>query len=344
MEPNTQIVKASQSKEVEFVPIGSRDPIKLSVAIVKNFIAQKTRSGAEASDADCMKFVMLCKVRGLDPWQGDAYLQGYDSSNGPTFTLITAHQAFLKRAEINKSFDGMQSGVVCIDEDGNLVEYEGDLVLQGHTLIGGWARVHKKDLKFPVYKRLKLSTFNSDRSRWKVDPAGMIVKCTEADALRTAFPTSLGGLYIDAEVQSVIDITPAGDVPQAPKRKSLPKFDAKPAAVVEEAAQQEPEQSGTAYDTGATPEPTPEPRKMSGCISSLSKSIINAGFTFEDLIEVLSKHPKYTARIAEIKQWTDITDDEAKEIIGIVDVSNGQLKLKAPRRQAAPAPTTEGQL
>jgi len=200
MEPNTQIVKSASSKEVEFVPVGSRDPIKLSVAIVRNFIAQKTRSGAEASDADCMKFVMLCKVRGLDPWQGDAYLQGYDSSNGPTFTLITAHQAFLKRAEINKSFDGMQSGVVCTDEDGNLLEYEGDLVLQGHTLVGGWARVFFKNRSRPMFKRLKLASYDKGFSRWKVDPAGMIVKCAEADALRSAFPNTLGGMYLEAEL------------------------------------------------------------------------------------------------------------------------------------------------
>lgn len=215
-ETTTEIVTTSDSKAVEYTPLGSRDPIKLSTQLVRKFLAQKTKNGVEASDVECMKFVMLCKVRGLDPWQGDAYLLGYDGKDGPQFTLITAHQAFLKRAEINDKFDGMSSGVVCLDQNGQLLEYEGDLVLEDHTLIGGWARVLIKDRKLPIYKRLKLSTFNTGRSRWAADPAGMIVKCAEADALRSAFPTSLGGMYMAEETQSVIDIQ------SAPQRSSVP--------------------------------------------------------------------------------------------------------------------------
>jgi hypothetical protein len=52
----------------------------------------------------------------------------------------------------------------------------------------------------PVYKRLKLSTFNKGFGRWNVDPAGMIVKCAEADGLRSAFPNSLGGMYLEDEM------------------------------------------------------------------------------------------------------------------------------------------------
>lgn len=146
------------------------------------------------------------------------------------------------------------------------------------------------------------------------------------------------------EEADVIEVEEAQELaPQPPKRKSLPRFDAKPSV---EAAQPPEEQAPpeVVYDPNTASAPATQPANMSGCISSLSKSTIKAGFTFEDLMEVLAGHPKYATRVTEIKQWTDITDDEAKEIIGIVDVSNGQLKLKAPRRQAAPAPTTEGQL
>ena len=97
-----------QELSVEYFPLNSSDKIKLTSAIVRKFVASKTRSGAEASDVDCMKFMALCKARALNPFEGDAYLQGYDSKDGPKFTLITAHQAFLKRAESNPDFDGME--------------------------------------------------------------------------------------------------------------------------------------------------------------------------------------------------------------------------------------------
>ena len=184
---------------IEYTPFGSNDKIKLTAGIVRRFVASKTASGQEASDTDCMKFMALCKARGLNPFEGDAFLQGYDSKDGPKFSLITAHQAFLKRAESNAEFDGMESGVV-VSRGGNIVEYEGDMVLDGDTLIGGWSRVFRRDRSKPTYRRLNLKTFNTGRSRWEKDPAGMIVKCAEADGLRSAFPNSCGGMYMQGEI------------------------------------------------------------------------------------------------------------------------------------------------
>ncbi len=217
--------RQQNKNEVEYVPFGSTEKIKLSVAIIQNYIAVPTRSGKTCSERDAMKFLMLCRSRALNPFEGDAYLVGYDSQDGPSFSLITAHQAFLKRAEPHPEFDGMESGVIISpalacpmcsanggrEVSGNWVmcssckgvgqtdEIEGDLIPEGHTLIGGWAKVHFKQRKVATKRRLALRTFDSQRSRWKSDPAGMIVKCAEADALRSSFPTKLGGLYLKEE-------------------------------------------------------------------------------------------------------------------------------------------------
>lgn len=212
--PTTAVTVAPKPEyAVEYCPAGSNDKIKLSASIVRRFVASKTRSGAEASDVDCMKFIALCKARALNPFEGDAYLQGYDSKDGPKFTLITAHQAFLKRAESNDQFDGMESGVVVRRGD-EITEYEGDMVIDGDVLIGGWARVHRRDRSKPTYRRLNLKTFNTNMSRWEKDPAGMIVKCAEADALRSAFPNSCGGMYLKSEL-------PEDAVAPAPKRGAV---------------------------------------------------------------------------------------------------------------------------
>jgi hypothetical protein len=51
-------------------------------------------------------------------------------------------------------------------------------------------------------KRLKLSTFDKGRSLWKTNPEGMIVKCAEADALRSSFPQLIGGMYLREETDA----------------------------------------------------------------------------------------------------------------------------------------------
>jgi phage recombination protein Bet len=207
-------VPQDEKGSIEIVPFGTDERIKLSVAIVQKMIAVPTRTGKVPDAAQCIKFMMLCKARHLNPFEGDAYMLGYDTQGGPQFSLITAHQVFLKRAEASKGFDGMQSGVIVMAA-GTPLEREGDLIYSDEQLLGGWAKVFRKDRTIPFYKRLKLATFNTGRSRWEKDPAGMIVKCAEADALRTAFPTHLGGLYLDEETQP-IDIGPVIDRAKIP--------------------------------------------------------------------------------------------------------------------------------
>jgi phage recombination protein Bet len=190
----------NEERVTSFVPFGGRDPIKLSVHIVQHMVCLPTKSGARCSAEQAMKFIMLCKARALNPFEGDAFLVGYDGKDGPTFSLITAHQAFLKRAEVHNEYDGMESGPIVRDATGALVDREGDFILDDDTILGAWATVHFKTRKYPMKKRVRLGPFNTGYSRWKIDPVGMIVKVAEADALRSSFPTMLGGMYLDGEL------------------------------------------------------------------------------------------------------------------------------------------------
>jgi len=186
-------------KQIEYVPFLSEQQISLTPRMVIRFMCKATKSGKRATLEQALHFCMLCKARGLNPWEGDAYIVGYDASDGPEFSLITAHQAFLKRAEVHPEYDGMKSGVI-VKRGDDVIEEEGDFCLASDDLLGGWAKVFFKTRSNPVYKRLRLGTFNKGFGRWKVDPAGMIVKCAEADGLRSAFPNSLGGMYLEDEM------------------------------------------------------------------------------------------------------------------------------------------------
>lgn len=187
-------------KSVRYTPFAESEPIELKYGQVHRFISPRTKSGAAPSESDIVRFMMLCQARALNPWVGDAYLIGYDSKNGPTFSLVTSIQALLKRAEANPLFDGMQQGVIVRLKDGTIKEREGDLYLPGETLVGGWARLYRKDRSIPFYDALNLSVYSKGNEQWGRDPAGMVVKCAQASVLRTAFPSQLSGLYIDHEM------------------------------------------------------------------------------------------------------------------------------------------------
>jgi len=213
-----QAVTKFDDKPITFTPLGETTEISLTPAMIRAHVAVKTRKGATPSNTDLITFLMLCKAGSLNPWTKDAYLVGYDTNDGPVFTLIVAHQALLKRAENSPHYRGMESGVVVTDKDGNTIEREGDLMLAGDRLIGGWAKIYRDDRVVATSDRLELSVYSTGRSRWKVDPAGMIVKCAEGSALRKAFPLELGSMYTRADMAHVVEHDYSKDVVESNKR------------------------------------------------------------------------------------------------------------------------------
>lgn len=212
--------EATLAKAVTYMPFAESKEITLTVGAVRSFISAKTKRGAVASEVDLVKFMMLCQARQLNPWVGDAYLVGYDSEDGPTFSLITAIQSLYKRAEANPNYDGIESGVIVQAKDGTITERAGDLVLSGEALIGGWAKVYRKDRRVPDFDALNLATYDKGFGQWKKDKSGMIVKCAEASALRKAFPSQLSNLFVEQE-RGLIES--GGEIPVAAARLAAPK-------------------------------------------------------------------------------------------------------------------------
>lgn len=215
---STELVKKADGGLVKYVPLGSEDAIQLSVAIIRNYIVTPTKSGAMPSNQDCMRLLALCRAQRLDPFQRDCYLTGYDGRNGPEFSIIVAHSVFLKRAAASKDYNGMQSGVVYVDADGERHVVEGEILPEGSKLLGGWARVHVKGREFPSFTTLELRAFRKDNKFWNENPCGMIRKCSEKDALGQAFPNILG---LCAEIANGVDM----DLPQVSVTVSPPARD-----------------------------------------------------------------------------------------------------------------------
>jgi len=194
----------NERQAMTFTPLGESTPITLTLQMIAHDIATPTKSGKRPSEGDCLRFANLCRGRELNPWTGDCFMIGYDSQGGATFELITSYQALLKRAERSPNFDGLEGGIVV--QAGDTVEHrKGSLLMKGERIVGGWAKAYRSDRRIAHEAIIDFKPFDTGRSRWKVDPAGMIQKCAKAAALREAFPNTVGGLYVQEEMDHVHD-------------------------------------------------------------------------------------------------------------------------------------------
>lgn len=332
MNQQTTAVATRVEKDMEFIPYGAQDKIKLNIGIVKNLIAVPTRTGKTCSDRDAIKFLMLCQAKRLNPFDGDAYLLGYEGKDGvANFSLITAHQAYLKRAELHPEFDGMESGVIVQGEDGKLSELKGDFHLPDQKVVGGWATVYFKARKVPITRKVRLTRFQKSYGVWQDDPGGMICKCAEADALRSSFPTMLGGLYCREEMD-----VPAG--------QPSPAHDI-PTRLVDTV------QIAPANNRGAT-EPTDDLNygdrgtaqiqnaKANGAAKvELAGLIEGAGFTF-DQFQRFAEASGLIKDASSLAGWDDVTDADAKRLLR---AKTGLLKSLEPLRADA-EPKAEGDM
>lgn len=200
-----------EERSVTYKPLGSTKEVELKFGFVRKYLCTPTKSGLLPSDEDIVKFLKLCERQALDPWVGDSFLTGYDTYDKNTratvakFSLITAIQALLKRAELSPEFDGLESGVLVIKKDSDgIVERRGTVVLVNESLVGAYSRCWRKDRKHEYFQTVQFETYNTGYSRWEKDPAGMIVKCAKAAVLREAFPTHLAGMYTQEEMDQVV--------------------------------------------------------------------------------------------------------------------------------------------
>jgi len=274
---------AVEDRAVEYVPFGAADKIKLSVNMVRQFIATPTRSGKLPNDRDCIKFLMLCKGKRANPFEGDCYLIGYDNKDGTAaFSMVSGVELFLKRAEQSDDYDGYESGVTIIGDEKLVIHRPGALVLPGEKLVGGWCNVYRKGRQKPICIVVDFNVYNTGRSRWERDPGGMIEKVAVSQAHRKAYPTALGGFYTVEEL---------GDTGQLLSSTSDREPIAMPIAIATE----------TTESNG--PREITEAEKRKSLLDKIRVEMLRVGtLTADDVIAVLIKKHKQSTDIQEWKE------------------------------------------
>lgn len=177
--------------------------IKLTPSIVQEYIVG---TDAKITNQEFKLFTELCKVRKLNPFLREAYLIKY--SNNQPASIVVGKDAILKRAVLNAKYNGMKSGIIVVNENGEVVERKGTFKLDNETLVGGWAEVFRKDWENSIYCSVSLTEAiqkkgnGEPNSNWSKQPATMIEKVAKVRALREAFVEDLGGMY-EAEEMNV---------------------------------------------------------------------------------------------------------------------------------------------
>lgn len=208
----SRAISPAQSTAISFVD-DHGDKIVLTSDDVRMHICPK------ADAKEVAYFMELCRAQRLNPFLNEAYLVKFGSNPAQ---IMVAHKALVKRAEQHPQYDGMEHGVVIIDANGQRVERPGGAFYNelGETLIGGWAKVYRKDRRMPIYAERSLKSMDKNQANWKSMPDVMIDKCAQAAALREAFPDELRSMYTTEEMGSTEQAITPDSVEAPPESKT----------------------------------------------------------------------------------------------------------------------------
>lgn len=173
--------------------------VKLTPSIVQEYIVGS--DSGKITMQEFKFFTELCKVRKLNPFLKEAYLIKYGQQPAQ---IVVGKDAILKRAISHPKFNGREQGIIVLGKNSEIIERKGTFKLKEEELVGGWAKVYRKDWEHPTYvsvsfDEVKQSKSNGElNSNWKTKGATMVEKVALVRALRETFTEDLGGM-IDAD-------------------------------------------------------------------------------------------------------------------------------------------------
>ncbi|MBA3953725.1 recombinase RecT [Candidatus Dependentiae bacterium] len=166
--------------------------------LIKNTVAKG------ATEEELKTLIYLCKEYNLDPIKKEIYFLKY----GGKATILTSRDGYLKIANLNEQFDGLESDVVYVGDkltkkdDGSLhIEYSPEhLSFDKTKLMGAFCSVFRKDRRkaTTVFVSLK-DYYKKGAPIWEQYINAMILKVAEAMALKRAF--SISGLVTREEIE-----------------------------------------------------------------------------------------------------------------------------------------------
>ena len=187
--------------------LARRSVESIQVQDVKQFIAPK------ASDEQILFFLKFCVFENLNPFKNEVYYIPFWNKKEERWdhAIVTGIDTYRKRASRNPLYAGHQAGVIVQDSQSRLQYREGEFMLGGDTLVGGWCDAYIKGAPRPMRQTVQLATYDKGTNVWEKDKPLMISKVAEGHCLKKYFPESFvdmsgteGYVITDAEFEGEI--------------------------------------------------------------------------------------------------------------------------------------------
>lgn len=201
------VVEQAPAKVAEWEWETARGAVKLSVDTVRRYFCDK------ATEQEVMHFMAVAKYHRLNPWLREVYLIKYDQTKAAQ--IVIGRDTHARRAEEHPQYAGDEGGIIVRLENGTVEEREGEFFLEPEQLVGGWAKIYRKDRDKPITHRVRLKDWNKGQSYWNSAPAHMIAKVARAQARHEAFPTEFAGIVSEDEAQAARGVL-TGETYEAP--------------------------------------------------------------------------------------------------------------------------------
>lgn len=143
----------------------------------------------DASNLELQMFLHLAKKYDLDPFAREIWCVNMAGS----VKIMTARDGYLKIANSNPHFKGLESDVVYENDNftkqNDYIKHSYQAVNRGQ-IIGAYAIVFRDDRIRPSYFFAPMKDYDKKKNCWLQYPHAMIVKVAESMALKRAFPIS----------------------------------------------------------------------------------------------------------------------------------------------------------
>ena len=166
------------------------------------------------SNDELRLFAYACQRTGLDPFSK----QIYAIKRGGKMTIQAGIDGLRAIAERTGQLDGSETYWCGDDGDWR------DVWLSNKPPAAAKTIIHRKGASHPFVGVARFADYNAGQGLWSKMGAAMIAKCSEALALRKAFPADMSGVYSTDEMQQA-EIEPVTVTTTAP----APALPAKPA-------------------------------------------------------------------------------------------------------------------
>jgi phage recombination protein Bet len=156
------------------------------------------------SNDELRLFAYACQRTGLDPFSRQIYAirrrqKQSDGSYGHVMTIQAGIDGLRSIAERTGQLDGSETHWCGDDGDWR------DVWLAAKPPAAAKTILHRKGASHPFVGVARFADYNAGQGLWSKMPAPMIAKCSEALALRKAFPADLSGVYSTDEMDQAVE-------------------------------------------------------------------------------------------------------------------------------------------